>query len=64
MELEEPPRPNRVEVRALEPMSIEELEGYIRGLEAEIARARSAIAAKQAQRSSAESFFRLPDRET
>ena len=62
MEPEEPPRPRRVEPRALEPLSIDELEAYIRELEGEIARARRAIAAKQAQRNSAEAFFRLPGR--
>ena len=42
----------------LNPMSIEELEGYIAGMEAEISRAREAIAAKKAQRGGAESLFK------
>ena len=39
-------------------MGIVELEEYISGLETEIARARAEIAAKQKQRSGAESLFR------
>lgn len=42
----------------MEPMSIEALESYIAGLEAEIARARDAIAAKQGQRSEADRLFK------
>ena len=41
----------------LELMSIEELGEYIAGLEAEIARVRAAIAAKQDHRSGAEALF-------
>lgn len=41
-------------------MSVEELETYIAGLEAEIDRARAAIAGKQAHRSAAEAFFKRP----
>ncbi|MGE0717615.1 MAG: DUF1192 domain-containing protein [Alphaproteobacteria bacterium] len=44
--------------KLLDPMSIEELHAYIGELEAEIARVRAAIAAKQGQRSAAEAFFR------
>jgi uncharacterized small protein (DUF1192 family) len=39
-------------------LGIAELEEYISGLEAEIARARAEIAAKQKQRSGAELLFR------
>jgi uncharacterized small protein (DUF1192 family) len=39
-------------------LGIAELEEYIAGLEAEIARARSEIAVKQKQRSGAESLFK------
>ena len=42
----------------LEGMSIAALEEYIAELEAEIARARAAIAAKQAVRGSAEGLFK------
>ena len=44
--------------RNLEVMGVEELRAYIAGLEAEIARARAVIAAKEGHRSSAESLFR------
>ncbi len=39
-------------------MSIDELNDYIAGLQAEIDRARAAIAAKQGYRSGAEAFFK------
>ncbi len=39
-------------------MSIDELNDYIAGLQAEIDRARAAIAAKQGHRSGAEAFFK------
>jgi len=48
-----PPKP-----RDLSGMGIGELEDYIAGLEAEIARAREVIAAKQAARQGADSFFK------
>ena len=41
----------------LDPLSVAELEDYIRRLEAEIVRARTAIAAKQGTRSNAEALF-------
>lgn len=44
--------------RDLEPLSIEALEDYIAALKAEIVRAESAIAAKQAARAGAEAFFK------
>lgn len=42
----------------LDEMSIEALGDYIAGLEAEIARARAAIAAKRSSRQGAETFFK------
>jgi uncharacterized small protein (DUF1192 family) len=42
----------------LEAMGIAELEAYIKGLEAEIARAREFIAAKQKQRAGADALFK------
>ena len=42
----------------LEPMSVGELNDYIASLEAEIGRARAAIAAKRDYRSGAEAVFR------
>ncbi len=39
---------------------IEELEGYIAELRAEIERAQTAIAAKQSHRAAAAAFFRTP----
>ena len=53
-----PVRPARPAPRPLDPMSVDELEAYIRELEAEIARVRQAIAAKHGHRSAAESVFR------
>ncbi len=41
-------------------MSVAELQQYIATLEAEIERARAAIAAKDVQRSAAESLFKRP----
>ncbi len=41
----------------LEPMSVHELETYIAELEAEIARVRTDIEAKRAQRGAAEALF-------
>lgn len=45
-------------VRDLEVMGLDQLTDYIAGLEAEIARARDAIARKTAARSAAEAFFK------
>jgi uncharacterized small protein (DUF1192 family) len=42
----------------LTPLSIDELKHYIAGLEAEIARARAAIAAKESHRSGVDSLFK------
>jgi uncharacterized small protein (DUF1192 family) len=44
--------------RNLEPMSVAELNGYIAELEAEIERARTAIAGKTTHRVGAESLFK------
>ena len=49
------PKPSALE---LETLSVEELTDYISDLEAEILRVKSAIAAKQDHRSSAEAFFK------
>ena len=49
----QPPKPKDLTI-----LGIAELEEYIAGLEAEIARARAEIAAKQQQRSGAEALFR------
>lgn len=59
MDLEElEPRRKPPERKNLEPMSVEELTEYIAGLEAEIERARAAIAAKKNVRSGAEALFK------
>ncbi|WP_338086806.1 DUF1192 domain-containing protein [Magnetospirillum aberrantis] len=44
--------------RNLETMGVAELNEYIKTLEAEIERARAAIAAKQSARAGAENFFK------
>lgn len=43
--------------RNLEPLSVADLEAYIAELQAEITRAREAIAAKQRQRAGADALF-------
>ena len=55
----EPRKPAAVR-KDLSSLGVAELRDYIAGLEAEIERARAAIAAKEAQRSAAEAFFRKP----
>lgn len=45
---------------ALDPLGIDELQGYIAALRAEIARAEMAIERKQGHRAAAASFFRTP----
>jgi len=50
----------RLERLALEPLSVQELHDYIEELETEIARAKTAIAAKLDHRSTADAFFRKP----
>ena len=52
------PRRQAPKPRDLSLLGIAELEEYIAGLEAEIARARAEIAAKQRQRSGAEALFK------
>jgi uncharacterized small protein (DUF1192 family) len=52
------PRRQPAKPKDLTLLGIAELEEYIAGLEAEIARARAEIAAKQRQRSGAEALFR------
>lgn len=52
------PRALKPALKNLDEMSIEAIEDYIAGLEAEIARARAVIAAKQSSRQGAETFFK------
>lgn len=52
------PRKAKPAPKDLTVMGVAEIEAYIATLEAEIDRARAAIAAKQAQKSAAEAFFR------
>lgn len=54
----EPAGKKPVAPKDLSTFSVDDLEEYIVRLEAEIARARAAIAAKQAFRNAAESFFK------
>lgn len=57
-ELEPKTKTKMVAPRNLEIMGVAELNAYIEELEAEIVRARAAIAAKQSARAGAESFFK------
>ena len=52
------PRRKPVALKPLEPLSVGELEDYIASLEAEIARAKAAIAAKQSHRAGLDSLFK------
>jgi len=52
------PRAKKPAPKNLDEMSLAALEDYIAGLEAEIARARAAIAAKRSSRQGAETFFK------
>jgi uncharacterized small protein (DUF1192 family) len=52
------PRTKRQKPKDLDVMSVDALKEYIAGLEAEIERARAAIAAKTSHKSAAESFFK------
>lgn len=52
------PRHAKPKPKDLDVMSIEALKEYIAGLEAEIARAKAAIAAKEDHRSAADAVFR------
>ena len=56
---EEPARPTIGAPVALDRMGVDELERYIAGLRAEIARAEAVIAAKQGHRSAADTLFRF-----
>lgn len=59
MDMEElEPRRKSLQPRPLEPWSIGDLEEYIANLEAEIARAKAVIAAKQAHRSGLDGLFK------
>ena len=52
------PRKPKPKLRDLEQMSVRELEDYIEGMRAEIARAQAAIEGKRDHRSGAEAFFK------
>ena len=59
MDMEElEPRRKTLQPRSLEPWSIGELEEYIANLEAEIARAKSVISAKQSHRAGLDGLFK------
>ena len=59
MDMEElEPRRKPAQPRPLEPWSIGELEEYIANLEAEIARAKAVIAAKQSHRAGLDGLFK------
>ena len=62
MLLEEEPRPKRkgLEKLLLDPLGIDDLRAYIGELSAEIERTEAEIARKQAHRSAADAFFKLP----
>ncbi|MBY0338929.1 MAG: DUF1192 domain-containing protein [Acetobacteraceae bacterium] len=56
------PRPSDgFEPRKLDNLGVEELRAYIAALQAEIARAEQAIAARDAQKKAADLFFRKPE---
>jgi uncharacterized small protein (DUF1192 family) len=57
-EPDDPPRRSTTRPPDLATWSVEEVEAYIVRLEAEIARARAAIASKQSIRGAAESLFK------
>jgi len=52
------PRKQKPAPKPLDSLGVAELEAYIADLEAEIRRARAAIAAKQSHRGDADKFFR------
>ena len=52
------PQRQTPKLKDLSLMGVDELEDYIAGLESEIARARTEIAARQKQRSGAEALFK------
>lgn len=57
-EVAPPPERKKPAPRDLSPLSVEELNVYIRELEAEIERATAAIKAKDAHRAAAAAFFK------
>ena len=57
-EEERPKRAQRFVPQPLDGLGVEELRGYIAALQAEIARAEAAIAARTAQRGAADALFR------
>ena len=52
------PKPDLVPHPPLDRLGVEELRGYVAGLQAEIIRAEGEIARKTAMRSAADAFFR------
>lgn len=52
------PRTGKPQVKNLEPLSIEELEQYIKDMEAEIERVKADIVSKKAHRDAAASVFK------
>ena len=55
---DELPQHRKLPPKDLTPLSVAELNDYIAGLEAEIARTRAAISAKQSHRVGADSLFK------
>jgi uncharacterized small protein (DUF1192 family) len=55
---DELPQHRKPPPKDLTPLSVAELKDYIAGLEAEIARARQAIAGKESHRAGADSLFK------
>lgn len=53
-------RPASFTPAALDRWDVQDLRDYIAALQAEIARAEAAIAAREAQRNAADAFFRRP----
>lgn len=53
-----PPPAKKPAKKDLTPLSVEDLQQYIAELEAEIVRARAAVAAKDAHRAAAAAFFK------
>lgn len=58
MDEDELPQRAKPKPKPLDGLGIAELEAYIAGLEAEIDRAKAAIAAKQSHKGAADKFFR------
>lgn len=52
------PRTKKPTLKNLEPMSVDELENYIKNMESEIERTRAEIARKKAYQQAADSFFK------